>query len=402
MKNEKFCFNKGTGLIALLGIVLVAAVFFMNYTTSQQQPMSTKASFGCPGTLSYPVASADPNFSKMCMYPMTNEKGELYKITVDGNKLLGTTTHESTCCYVPGTFQGGSCPANSAPRPFCLNIGGVDDSTGVFVTNTSEKKTWPCCKTHIYNNANNLPTNVPTAVPPIVLTPDPRTVTQTCVPDATKFLPSNLGCSVCSSASNTKLTDFKNKLAGYFGGAANVPNYFAGGSSTAGGRVCYSMYTLPAKTGAKTTGSGSSLLCTDPSCVMCVNQVVDNKYCLGTKADCSPNNTTNKANLLAIVSDFNAKKYTDARTKLTNAFGLSNTQVTQDVVNQGLSNCYMYNAAVYGATPETASFAFQPRGFCGHLQLATKYQGICTCAKMQNLDNDVCKEAMNQIKTLAQ
>lgn len=48
MKNEKFCFSKGTGLIALVGIVLVAAALLMGGLSSKSTSTSTRASTGGP------------------------------------------------------------------------------------------------------------------------------------------------------------------------------------------------------------------------------------------------------------------------------------------------------------------------------------------------------------------
>lgn len=405
MKNEKFCFSKGTGLIALVGIILVGAVFAMNYMTSNQQTTGTKAAFGCPNTLTYPVADTDSNFAKKCPFPMTNENGEVYKITVNGIPSIGgitagTPSHKSTCCYVPGTFAGGTCPVNSAPRPFCLTqytfpggrTIGVNDETGVSVKNTKLGVTWPCCKTHIYNNANNLPTSVPpTAVPAATATPDPRRVSQTCTPDATQFLPADFGCNVC--ATSTKLAELKAKLFktspglyGQFGSAANIPDYFAAGN-TKGIRTCYAMFGLPKKTGA----AGS--VCITESCVNCVNKPVDAKYCVGTKIDCSPN----KTKLQAIVTAYNAGKYEVARTGMNELFKLSNTQVKDPTK----SACYMPGAAVKGTSVDDASFALQTVGYCGYLQLSVEQQEICSCATMTNLNNPTCKSAMTKISNMA-
>jgi hypothetical protein len=47
MKNEKFCFSKGTGLIALVGIVLVAAALLMGSLAGKSTSTSTRASVRC-------------------------------------------------------------------------------------------------------------------------------------------------------------------------------------------------------------------------------------------------------------------------------------------------------------------------------------------------------------------
>jgi len=47
MKNEKFCFSKGTGLIALVGILLVGFVLFTQVVQNQQTSTNSRAGLNC-------------------------------------------------------------------------------------------------------------------------------------------------------------------------------------------------------------------------------------------------------------------------------------------------------------------------------------------------------------------
>ena len=186
MKNEKFCFSKGTGLIAVVGLVLFLVVFIMNAITSEKQTTNTKAFLDCPKSSS-PV----PNFSQVtCPWPVLDSGDKAMTITYNflGKKI------QATCCYFPGTFEGGKCPTNTAARPFCSQ----SDITGVNVKNTVLGVEWPCCKTNIFKSNNyNLPTisnlplgknrMIPTVVPPSQLTRVTPTALQPNHTQATDF-----------------------------------------------------------------------------------------------------------------------------------------------------------------------------------------------------------------------
>jgi hypothetical protein len=102
MKDEKFCFKKGTGLIALVGIVLVLAVFAMNAATSQQQATGAKAYFNCPDNSVVDLIDSCPD-----------------NLTVMGADGLAVTAKgplggNHKCCYPPNQWQQ-KCPAGSTP-----------------------------------------------------------------------------------------------------------------------------------------------------------------------------------------------------------------------------------------------------------------------------------------------
>lgn len=393
MKNEKFCFNKGTGLIALLGIVLVAAVFFMNYTTSQQQPTSTKAALGCP-------TGSAPDVINKC-------PTELTVVGADGQPLTVKNPVTSTvykCCYAPTTFSP-KCPAGTAPD--VINKCPTSLKSGIKTTFLATGTQFECCNYPTAWNplgsgpvvatpVVNTPIPVATAVPP---TPDPRTVTQSCAPDAKLFLPADFGCQVC--ASSTRLAQLKQQLFNStpvykttFGTVDKMPNYYATGDAS-GKRACYQLFAKPAKSGA------AGNICTSESCVMCNNLQVADSLCNGTKISCTPDKTQLAAINPAYTAAIASKNFTDVKAKINALFKAGSTQVSSADLAAGYGNCYMVNAAALGTPESAASYAFQTTGYCGMLKLKAEFQTICSCATMTNMDTQTCKTAMSQIATMA-
>lgn len=126
MKDEKFCFKKGTGLIALVGIFLVLAVFAMNMATEQQQTTSAKAFLSCPN-------SALPDYTGLCPSNW---------IARDANGDIIKDNKGKTCCYFNVNYTG-VCPSGSSPDP--LGVCSTSKKTGVYITRKSDNKQVQCC-----------------------------------------------------------------------------------------------------------------------------------------------------------------------------------------------------------------------------------------------------------------
>lgn len=157
MKNEKFCFKKSTGFIALVGIILVGSVFAMNAMTSEKQSTGAKAYLACPNT-------SLPDYSGLCpkAWVAHNADGTVATST----NLLGVT-HK--CCYFATNYTG-VCPHGSSPDPgnLCNPVSkfivGSYDINGAYVTRKSDNKKVQCCNfidVFTSNNGTN-PTVAPT------------------------------------------------------------------------------------------------------------------------------------------------------------------------------------------------------------------------------------------------
>jgi hypothetical protein len=94
MKNEKFCFSKGTGLIALVGIVLVAAAILMSSLSGQSTSTSTRANT---------LTSCDSGYS---IWNTATKKHERGSVAVDACERFayGTTNYNTgkKCIFVIG------------------------------------------------------------------------------------------------------------------------------------------------------------------------------------------------------------------------------------------------------------------------------------------------------------
>ncbi|MFZ2206648.1 MAG: hypothetical protein WA061_05675 [Microgenomates group bacterium] len=131
MKNEKFCFNKGTGLIALLGIVLVAAVFFMNYSTSTKQASNAKAFLNCPNSSLVDLTDKCP-----ATWQARDANGQVIMAS-------GPLGGQHPCCYLNTNYTG-ICPNGSSPDPnkWCKASRVVANA---YVTRISDQKQVQCC-----------------------------------------------------------------------------------------------------------------------------------------------------------------------------------------------------------------------------------------------------------------
>lgn len=108
MKNDKFCFSKGTGLIALVGVLLVGFVLFTQVATNTQTSTNSKASGVSCNTLGG-LRTTQTCAAFFAAYYPTPATSASYQVA-DVTSSVTTAGFTGNCCKITGK-DGFDCSA---------------------------------------------------------------------------------------------------------------------------------------------------------------------------------------------------------------------------------------------------------------------------------------------------